>query len=94
MSDSFEILQRKLADKTAVGGVIGLGYVGLPLVQHLCNAGYRVLGFDIDPVKTERIAKGQSYIKHIESAWIAETVRRGSFEATTDFTRLYEADCI
>lgn len=94
MSGSFETLQHKLADKTAIGGVIGLGYVGLPLVQHLCDAGYRVLGFDIDPAKTERIAKGQSYIKHIESAWIAETVRRGHFEATTDFARLSETDCI
>lgn len=90
----YETLQQKLADKTAIGGVIGLGYVGLPLVQHLCNAGFRVLGFDTDVEKTDSIARGKSYIKHIDSEWIAQTVAASSFEATTDFSRLAEADCI
>ncbi len=94
VNSHFETLRRKLADKTAIGGVIGLGYVGLPLVQHLCTAGYRVLGFDIDTVKTDSIAKGKSYIKHIDSQWIERTVNSGAFVATTDFSRLKEADCI
>jgi len=87
-------LSRKIAGKSCVGGVIGLGYVGLPLVQHLCEAGYRVLGFDIDPAKTGRINRGESYIKHIDSGWIGTAVKNGAFSATTAFERLAEADCI
>ena len=87
-------LERKLKDGTAVGAVIGLGYVGLPLVQHLCEAGYRVLGFDVDPAKVGALLRGESYIKHIPSEWIAKVVGRRTFEPTTDFERLGEADCI
>lgn len=87
-------LSGKIADKTCVGGVIGLGYVGLPLVQHLCNAGYPVLGFDIDPAKTDRLNRGESYIKHIDPAWIGDAVNKGAFSATSAFERLAEADCI
>lgn len=87
-------LSGKIADKTCVGGVIGLGYVGLPLVQHLCNAGYPVLGFDIDPAKTDRLNRGESYIKHIDPAWIGDAVNKGAFAATSAFERLAEADCI
>ena len=84
---AYDDLRKKIEDKSVLGGIIGLGYVGLPLVQHLCNVGYRVLGFDVDPVKTEKIARGESYIKHIESAWIAERVEAGAFSATTNFAR-------
>ncbi|MFO7973484.1 MAG: nucleotide sugar dehydrogenase [Candidatus Hydrogenedentota bacterium] len=87
-------LSRKIADKTCVGGVIGLGYVGLPLVQHLCDAGYPILGFDIDPAKTDRLNRGESYIKHIDPAWIRAAVANGAFSATSAFDRLAEADCI
>ncbi len=93
-SDAFAALKQKIAAGGAVGGVIGLGYVGLPLVQHLCEAGYRVLGFDVDAEKTSRLTRGESYIKHIDAAWIAKTVGAGDFTATTDFARLAEADCI
>ena len=77
-----------------VAGVIGLGYVGLPLLQHLWKAGYTVLGFDIDPAKVEALEGGRSYIKHIPSESIQEAVRAGKFSATADFSRLSEADCI
>ena len=87
-------LERKLKDGTAVGAVIGLGYVGLPLVQHLCEAGYRVLGFDVDPAKVDTLLRGESYIKHIPAEWIAQVVGQHTFEPTTDFARLAEADCI
>ena len=80
--------------KTAVAGIIGLGYVGLPLAEHLCRAGYRVIGFDIDETKVTQLAAGKSYIKHIDPGWIADSVKQGNFEATTDFSRLAEADCI
>ena len=89
-----ESLERKLADGSAVAGVIGLGYVGLPLVEHLCRAGYRVLGFDIDDEKIHRLEKGLSYIEHISSHWIAEVIESGAFVPTSDFTRLGEADCL
>ena len=93
-SSDYKTLKQKILDKKAVCGVIGLGYVGLPLVQHLCEAGFKVIGFDVDLSKAEAIAQGKSYIKHIPSDWIRETVRSGRFEATTDFARLAEADCI
>ena len=90
----FRDLANRIEQKQVRGGIIGLGYVGLPLVQHLCDAGCRVLGFDIDPVKAEKINRGESYIRHVDSEWIAKTVQNGFFEATADFSRLAEADCI
>jgi len=87
-------LDDKLQQKTAVGGVIGLGYVGLPLVRLLCAGGYRILGFDVDPEKVAALNKGETYIGHIPAEWVAEAVSGGAFEATTDFSRLAEADCI
>jgi len=91
---SFAELQTKIRDKTAVAAVIGLGYVGLPLVRHLCNIGFDTIGFDIDQSKIDMLAKGESYIKHIESKWVAEMVDSGKFSATADFAQLAQADCI
>ena len=91
MSDT---LKGKLRDRTAVAGVIGLGYVGLPLVTHLCGAGYRTLGFDIDPAKVEALTRGESYIRHISGKETGALVAEGRFEPTADFSRLAEADCI
>ncbi|MDX9973576.1 MAG: nucleotide sugar dehydrogenase [FCB group bacterium] len=88
------LLEQKLADRSAVGAILGLGYVGLPLVQHLCEAGYRVIGFDVDPEKISKLERGESYIKHIGSDWIAKVVNEKKFMATCDFSRLGEADCI
>ncbi len=93
-AEHFEALRGQIERREAVGGVIGLGYVGLPLVQHLCDAGCRVIGFDVDAEKTALIARGESYIKHIAPEWIARTVQAERFQATTDFARLAEADCI
>jgi len=90
----FQTLLDKIANRTALGGVIGLGYVGLPLVQHLCRVGYPVLGFDVDEGKVAKLLRGESYIEHISSEWIAQTVKDKRFSATTDFARLSEADCI
>ncbi|MCC6795734.1 MAG: nucleotide sugar dehydrogenase [Candidatus Hydrogenedentes bacterium] len=75
-------------------GVIGLGYVGLPLVLAFCREGFRVLGFDIDEHKTKQLAAGKSYIKHICSDEICEINRLGRFEATTDYLRMSEADAL
>ncbi len=91
---TFESLKEKIKSRKAVGAAIGLGYVGLPLSEHLCDAGYKVIGFDVDSTKTEMLAQGKSYIKHIDGAWIGDAVKNGTFAATTDFARLAEADCI
>ncbi len=86
-------LCRKFEDKSAVIGIIGLGYVGLPLMLRYCEVGYRVIGFDIDPSKIDALSKGNSYIEHISSASIAKALAAG-FSATTDFSRVSEADAL
>jgi len=74
--------------------VIGMGYVGLPLVREFCRAGFPVVGFDIDLAKIKKLNAGRSYIRHIPSDRIRRLVRSGQFEATDDFARLKEADAI
>ncbi|HHK5573586.1 TPA: nucleotide sugar dehydrogenase [Neisseria cinerea] len=86
-------LIRKFADRTAVIGIVGLGYVGLPLMLRYTDAGFRVLGFDIDTFKTDSLNSGKSYIEHIPSEKIAAARRKG-FEATDDFSRIAEADAV
>lgn len=86
-------LSRLIQGKKAVVGVIGLGYVGLPLVRAFTAAGFRCLGFDVDQSKIDRLKAGQSYIKHIDSAALAGLIEEGRFEPTADLGRLGEADC-
>lgn len=85
-------LTEKIGNRTARIGIIGLGYVGLPLVFEFCRAGFQVTGFDVDPIKVEKIERGESYIKHLSSSLIAEAAPR--FQATTDFSLLGGMDCI
>jgi UDP-N-acetyl-D-glucosamine dehydrogenase len=87
-------LTDKIKTKKAVVGVIGLGYVGLPLVQAFSRAGFRVIGFDLDPVKVDKLKAGQTYIRHIGEDSIREMLSSGRFDATHDFKRLSEPDCI
>jgi len=91
---SFETLRQKLADQSAVVGVIGMGYVGLPLVKTFADCGYRCLGFDTDPTKVEKLHRGESYIKHIAGEWIAANVKMGRFSATCETARMAEADVL
>jgi UDP-N-acetyl-D-glucosamine dehydrogenase len=86
-------LLQKLRDKTAVIGIVGMGYVGLPLMLRYSEVGYRVIGIDIDVVKVCRLNQGESYIQHIGSSAIA-AARQGGFEATNDFSRAHEADAL
>jgi UDP-N-acetyl-D-glucosamine dehydrogenase len=86
-------LQRKFETKEAVIGVIGLGYVGIPLSARFSAVDFRVLGFDIDAERVAGLNAGQSPIKHFSSADINEMQAKG-FEATTDFTRIPEVDAI
>jgi UDP-N-acetyl-D-glucosamine dehydrogenase len=88
-----EQLTTRLSERTALIGIIGLGYVGLPLTLRYAEAGFRVLGIDVDDSKVERLNRGESYIKHIAAADIARARNEG-FEATTDFTRAGEPDAL
>ncbi|HYO67303.1 MAG TPA: nucleotide sugar dehydrogenase, partial [Archangium sp.] len=75
-------------------GVVGLGYVGLPLGMAFAEAGFPVTGLEVDSRKVEKIDKGESYIKHIPSAPLAELTSKGKLKATTDFAKAREMDCI
>ena len=87
-----DALRRNLEERTARIGVIGLGYVGLPLAVTASKAGFQVTGFDIDPAKISRIASGESYIEAVSDADLAEVGRR--FEGTTEFAGLADCDVI
>jgi UDP-N-acetyl-D-glucosamine dehydrogenase len=91
--DSRSRLLDAIEGRQALVGIIGLGYVGLPLARAFADAGYRVLGFDTDPAKVEKLARGESYIGHIADEAVAGMKARG-FEATDRFDRLGEADAI
>ena len=80
--------------KSARVGIIGLGYVGLPLAGAFIDAGFRVLGFDVDEAKVEQLNRGESYIKHIASETVAGWIAGESFEATCLQARMTEADVL
>lgn len=86
-------LRSKLTSKQAVIGVIGLGYVGIPLALRFSEVGFPLIGFDIDKDRVVALNAGQSPIKHISDVSIANMVSKG-FEATADFSRIAEADAI
>lgn len=83
---------RKIASKESLIGIVGLGYVGLPLGLRFAEAGFNVLGFDIDSFKIEKISRGKSYIEHISSDSIERV--QDKFKATTDFSKVSEVDAI
>jgi UDP-N-acetyl-D-glucosamine dehydrogenase len=74
--------------------IVGLGYVGLPLSLQFARSDTEVLGLDIDQAKVQALMDGRSYIKHIESSAIAEAVQAGTFSASTDFSRVREAEAV
>src|SRR5687768_6313763 len=90
---SKDALIRKLQDRTARIGVVGLGYVGLPLVLRFAEVGYKVTGFDIDESKVARLGRGESYIERITPQTIRGALERG-FEATTDFSKCSDVDAL
>ena len=91
-------LIEKIKSKQALVGIIGLGYVGLPLVLRFCEVGFPVLGFDTDTRKVERLNRGESYIKHIPAELLAAARQpregKGQFAATSDLSRLGEPDVL
>jgi UDP-N-acetyl-D-glucosamine dehydrogenase len=86
-------LLKRIQTKKAVVGIVGLGYVGLPLMLRFSEVGYRVLGFDIDKSKVDALNAGRSYIEHIDAGHIARA-RKAGFEATSDFSRARDADAL
>ncbi len=80
--------------RTAKAGVIGLGYVGLPLAMSIARAGFTVVGFDIDPAKITAVDAGESYIEAVPSDIMRAEISAGRFAATCDFSRLSECDVI
>ena len=89
-----EQLLSRIASRDARIGVIGLGYVGLPLAVAFAERGFPVLGFDVDPAKIAALGRGESYIRHFDAGQVAAVVAAGKLDATADFSRLGEPDAL
>lgn len=89
-----ENILKKIADRTAVVGVVGLGYVGLPLAVEFARVGFKVIGIDYDQRKVDSLNSGVSYIPDVPTEQVAELVKAGRLFATTDYAALREADSV
>ena len=87
-------LEKKIAEKKVVVGILGLGYVGLPLAREFASVGVTVLGLDIDEAKVRVLNKGRSIIKNVPHAVVQKMVRSGKFSATSDMSRIRTADAV
>ncbi len=94
MASPVDSLASLIAARRALVGVIGLGYVGLPLTRVFHDAGFRVLGFDTDPAKIAALGRGDSYLKHLGADFVSAMRSTGRFEATGDAARLHEPDAV
>jgi len=85
----------RIRNREAIIGIIGLGYVGLPLAREFLKKNFTILGFDVDNSKIEKLHKGESYIRHIDEQFLDEyIIKKKKFSATSDFSRLHEVDAI
>jgi UDP-N-acetyl-D-glucosamine dehydrogenase len=89
-----ENLVNNLRNRTAKIGILGLGYVGLPLAAAFGQAGFTITGIDPDPRKVDRLNNGESYIQDVSSELVSGLVRAGKLSATTDFSTLYACDAV
>jgi len=87
-------IEKLIADKSARIGVIGLGYVGLPLIVEFCSNGFAGVGFEVDPKKVDEINAGRSYISDVPQERLKKCVDDGKLTATADFSRLAACDCV
>ena len=92
--DTFQALKGKIESKAARVGIVGLGYVGLPLAVEFAKAGFHVTGIDLQQSRVDRLMKGESYVQDVPSAEVAQLVKSGKFDATTDFSIVRELDTI
>ena len=93
-SNALNALEAKIADQTFQLGVIGLGYVGLPLCLTFLRHNIKTIGFDLDQGKIDKLHRGESYIKHIKAEELTANFDNGLFDATADFSRLSEPDAL
>ena len=94
MTNHANELSEKINTKAAVIGIVGLGYVGLPLADALHTGGLRILGFDVDPTKISNLEQGVNYLKHLGADMTQRLSESDKFDATIDFARLDEPDVI
>ena len=87
-------IKEKLQNKTATLGVVGLGYVGLPLAVEKAKAGFKTIGFDVQEEKVDMVNEGKNYIGDVVNADLEEIVKSGLFSATTDYSQVASADCV
>jgi UDP-N-acetyl-D-glucosamine dehydrogenase len=91
---TFQTLKGKIENKTARVGIVGLGYVGLPLAMEFAKAGFQVTGIDLQQSRVDRLNKGESYVQDVPSGDVAQFVNSGRFDATSDFSVVRELDTI
>src|SRR5271157_5478719 len=91
---AFQALKEKIENKTAHVGIVGLGYVGLPLAVEFAKAGFHVTGLDLQQSRVDRLMQGESYIQDVPSSEVAQLVKAGRLDATTDFSVVHELDTI
>ena len=91
---SVEALAARYRARTAIVAVVGLGYVGLPLVRGLIDAGFRVIGLDVDAGKIDALKRGEAYISHLPALMFSSANKDGRFNPTTSFRDLHEADAV
>src|SRR5580658_3857144 len=94
VAGTFEILKEKIATKTAKVGIVGLGYVGLPLATEFAKAGFTVIGIDVQDAKVAGLNRGESHIQDVPSEEVAKLISEKRFSATTDFAVVRDLDTI
>ena len=87
-------LKKKIVDRSAIVGVVGIGYVGLPLAVEKAKVGFEVIGYDRNPIRVDQIKQGLNYIRDVADRELAEMVESGKLHASTDFSSLAKCDCI
>ena len=88
------VLKQKILDRSVTLGVVGLGYVGLPLAVEKAKAGFHVIGFDVQPQKVDMVNQGHNYIGDVVDSDLKKIVEEGMLRATTDFASVASCDCV